>query len=129
MAAEELQALCAEWQKTLRLQDWEIAVRLVSAREFGDLSTHGDCDFHSKKKRAVIRILREEDKDPGVPCEHYRHYEAFQESNELVLVHELLHLYFAEQGCEACCHEFTIHALSLALLGLKYRHAEPKPDA
>lgn len=115
MTNEELQALLAEWQKTLRLQDWDIQVGFVRHWDL-DEDTAGTVKFFSRKKTASISILAEPDYSPS-----WR----FPLDSELTLVHELLHIH--AEGCTKSdppgdaliAEEQMVHALSTALVALK----------
>ena|SRR3990167_3747235 len=82
---DELQLVCAEWQKRLRLQDW--VVKAIIARNKDLLEkTQGTCSWVIQKKMATILIL-----DPIDYPEDTIH----PQDMEQTLVHELLHLHFA----------------------------------
>jgi hypothetical protein len=103
----ELEALCAEWQKRLRIQDWIITL-VVNY----DSSTCGSCTTCKSRKLATITVAHpdcnthENDKD----------YEA-------TLVHELLHVHAAgfdglleEDSAERMAYEQMIDLVSYALV-------------
>lgn len=74
---KEIEKLCREWQKRLRLQDW--VVRIVFTNEFSSFArTH----VHPEHKGATIRI-----RTAFSPFEH-----ACLDF-EVTLVHELIHLH------------------------------------
>lgn len=79
----KLQVLCWEWQRILRLQDWDIAAKVCSLHEMTDKQAYGEVEPFPAKMHAYIRILDpeqvEEDSRPWVDVER-------------TLVHELLHL-------------------------------------
>ena len=109
MTDEGLQALCAEWQAILRIQDWDIAVECVRAREIdGDL---GCADIYAPKRMARVQIARVEDVPPD--CAHI--------DPETTLVHELLHILLPHEDDEArkTAQEQAIHAISCSLVKLK----------
>jgi hypothetical protein len=77
---KQVMALCRYWQRTLRLQDWIIEVRLVHPDEI--LGNSGENTFNVIAKESVIKIC-----DPRL--------EKDPKAIEPTLVHELLHLHFA----------------------------------
>lgn len=86
----ELQELCAYWQSVLRLQDWDIRVKVSRLAEMPE-AAQGYCTWTLETKQATIQVL-----DPS-------DYEGLQGENaalwpqdlEATLVHELLHVHFA----------------------------------
>lgn len=108
----ELETLLKYWQEILRLQDWDIKVRL--ARHYEMSSTdQGDCSFLESKKTAVIQVLDSADYNPT---------HAWPQDQEQTLVHELIHLhlcYTATDGRLRIAEEQAVHVLSHALVGLK----------
>ena len=86
LTEDELQQLCAEYQKVLRLQDWTIVVRVLRARDFELKDCVGECRWVLPRKEAIIHILDPVDYPPG---------DKFPQDMERSLVHELLHLHFA----------------------------------
>ena len=88
-----LAKLCAEWQKRLRLQDWDVLVSYISKEEkekeeIGCAIT----EFHSQFKSVKIKVARPEDVAQYDICTDI----------EVTLVHELLHL-----CCDPFDHFFT----------------------
>lgn len=117
MSETELQALCREWQQILRLEDWDIEVRLTRNHEFPDKYHGGDCHVFVEKQCARIRILPEGDRLPDVMAPY---------DQEIDLVHEILHVAFKQSQPEIDDasphwqqHERAIHRVSEALVGLK----------
>jgi hypothetical protein len=86
MTEQELTSLCAEWQKTLRLQDWKILVQIKRTHDMPE-GLEGCIETTRTKKDAVIRILDPADYPPKA---------AWVQDMEATLVHELLHLHFPE---------------------------------
>src|SRR4051812_49909101 len=82
MTEKELEALLAEWQAVLRLQDWVVKVRLA---ESDLLNGVAHCAATSNRKLATIRISDPE----GLPRDGDG-----DRDMEADLVHELLHLHF-----------------------------------
>lgn len=110
---ENLDELLAEWQKTLRLQDWGIQVLLGRIFDMVDENTTGQCTWRLSNKTALIRILDPSDYNPSFlrPCDV-----------EKTLVHELLHLHFAPfcpLGSETDLHEQAIEAIATGLVKAK----------
>ena len=84
MTQDELQSLCSEWQKTLRLQDWDIRARFVKHYRFPQ-SKQGEVSCVEEQKTALIRILVPEDYEPD---------QEWPQDIEQTLVHELVHVHF-----------------------------------
>lgn len=117
MDNDTLQALLEEWQERLGLQNWDIRARLVTNRELADY--HGDATITLVNEQASIRILSPE------------HYELddsdFPHDPERTLVHELLHLLWAQwddfddgSSQDQLSHQ-TLDRLSRVLVKLKRR--------
>ena len=83
MTQAELEELCAEWQRKLRLQDWQ--VRVEFARYFDMPGRLGECDNCPLTKTATIRLLVPGDIGPQNAYPDIEH----------TIIHELLHLHFA----------------------------------
>ena len=82
MTASDLEYCLREWQKVLRLQDWDIKAELCSAaRLHGKL---GSCSVSFSKKAAKILILDRASHDATIDSD-------WPYDPELTLVHELLH--------------------------------------
>lgn len=113
MDQKTLEALLAEWQKTLRLQDWDIEIDVARRVDMHRMDVDGQCRWVLCNKSAFIRILDPIDHNPSMiaPCDPER-----------TLVHELLHLHFApfcELGSETYQHEQAIEAIAEALVTAK----------
>ena len=81
---DELVDLCREWQERLRLEHWDIALRIARACDF---TNEGDAEITwvLSKAKAIMKILDPVDYPAG----------PFKQDMEISLVHELLHLHFA----------------------------------
>lgn len=128
MSQEELQKLCAIWQRRLRLQDWQ--VKLVVERfwdhQKDDELSFARCHWFLHKKQARISMLDPGDFDPS-DFEH--------EPVEKSLVHELVHLHLAElteplekDTPQWRAMEQAVHALASALYDLACEAGEAKPS-
>lgn len=113
------------WQQLLRLQDWNIELRIVRQHELDDHETLAECEYYLERRDAIIRIIPPEDLD---------RFEASYLDNEardydITLVHELLHLHFAEfdSPLAELAHEQVINTLSRAFVKL-YRARDHAPD-
>lgn len=84
MTKEELKKKCAEWQKILRLQDWNVEVRMSRMSEMSDRDNLAECEYNQAKHSAIIRIIEPADYKDPIP-----------QDIEFLLVHELLHLHIA----------------------------------
>lgn len=89
MTQPELQALCAEWQQALRLQDWDVEVKIERLRWFDDKNTAATVIRHGMKQTAQLHVLDERDESDEV-------FPAYDQ--EVAVVHELLHICFKELG-------------------------------
>lgn len=126
MTQEELQALCADWQARLRLQDWDVFVVVKRERDMRS-NCMGSVNWVLPKRVAAIQILDPCDFPPDVVCE---------QDQEKTLVHELLHLHFApfavaeteDGGPQDLAQEQAINAIASALVKLKREAATPTPD-
>ena len=78
-----LERMAAKWQKLLRLQDWEVNIDYYRAREFANADALGECSFNLNSREGFIKILH--------PTDYEGTYDV-----EWVVVHELLHLHFAD---------------------------------
>lgn len=117
MTEHELVELCQQWQKVLRLQDWDVRARLVRWHEMREPCRNaGECEWSLSKKQAILRIVCPEDAGPN---DHWPH------DVERTLVHELLHLHLAPldrddmDPLEHTAMEQAIHAIACALVELK----------
>lgn len=112
---EEAQAACAEWQRILRLQDWDVKVHVLSGDHQDE---NGLCKQWPKTREALITLM-DAASFPG------RNYTSFPHDMEALLVHELLHIPFApmrpkEKDTMAFEHwEATIDTLARSFVALK----------
>ena len=83
MTQRDLENLLSKWQKSLRLQDWDIQVRFVRGHEIE--GNQAQIKHNNDYKNAVIRLRDPKDWPPG----------DWQEDSESDLVHELLHLHMS----------------------------------
>ena len=119
---EELKKLCKKWQKILRMQDWNIDLRLVHYSQIeGEIaSVLPDLP----RKSAIIRIADPSSKHKG------QDYEQDYVDDMLdSLVHELIHLHLEKvkptEDHQQSDFELVIVCLSEALVGL-YRKSRKK---
>lgn len=109
MALDELQVLCAEWQKRLRLQDWKVKVTFCRMRDMDD--AYGHMDTRNYFKEADIQIADPVDRTDASP------------DIEQTLVHELVHIHFAQletpEGYGLTMFENGIDLTAWALVNLK----------
>lgn len=82
---EQIEAIIIELQKIMRLQDWDIELKYLSAtemfRETNDITTIADCTRSRAHHLATIRLNYEADKTGEVVGGWYR-----------TLVHEMYHI-------------------------------------
>lgn len=119
LTPEPLTVMCREWQRRLRLQDWDVFPIIARAHQLGE-KTMGDCHPLDTKRLAKIRILHPDDY-PGSGF-----WDEKTDSWELTLVHELLHLHFHDLGFDwstrgprEIAAERAIDAIARALVGLE----------
>ncbi|MFN6572401.1 hypothetical protein [Dendronalium sp. ChiSLP03b] len=121
MILENPQQSCQEWQQRLKLQDWDISVKVVPHRE--SEGAWGNVRWNLQEKFADIKLL-----DPNDQSDGMRPY-----CMEETLVHELLHLHFALFDADAntpeqLAQEQAINALARALVNLKNANLLPQGD-
>lgn len=115
MTEPQLQRLTAEWQKILRLQDWDVHTETVRDRDMYSDNAQGECTWVLAHKEALIKL---ED-----PVDYHAH-EAWPQDQEKTLVHELVHLHFAPFMLERddpgyVAQEQAIELIAQALVSLK----------
>jgi len=109
---EQAQQACQEWQKILRLQDWEIVIKIKRARELQS-DCQAEVQWKNTKKIAIIHLVD--------PVDYQNDH--FPQDHEVSLVHELLHLHMSmfdqePDTPEGTAQEQAIHAISTALVEL-----------
>jgi|WetSurMetagenome_2_1015567.scaffolds.fasta_scaffold19622_8 hypothetical protein len=83
MTQKNLEKVCKEWQRKLRLQDWKVRIRFGLASEMTSEGRIGETRISFNNKSATIIILPEEQWGEDVWA-----------SMASVVRHELLHLHF-----------------------------------
>lgn len=83
---EELEALCKEYQRLLRMQDWRVKVAFVAAGEMPAAGLQGYSDASDHSLDANILIICAKDFPKAKAVNEY--------DPEQILVHELLHCKF-----------------------------------
>lgn len=118
---------CSYWQEVLRLQDWNIDVRLVRPHEMaGDKSPVAQTEVYEHRKDAIMRFLH-----PMDLITLQSHFLFGEEKDyDLNIVHELLHLHFAPfqeaiETSKGTAQEQAIEAISRAIVKL-HRHGKPQ---
>jgi hypothetical protein len=115
LTQSQLTKKCREWQKVLRLQDWDVTTEICRQRDLKDDDYAGQVRWILPIKQALISLV-----DPiDQPDNCIKEYDM-----EDSLVHELLHLHFAPLGTEhgtpeKIAEEQAINAISKALVKLK----------
>lgn len=112
---KEAESSLQEWQRVLRLQDWDIKIRIVRAKEFVNGDGMGEVRYKHQKQMAVINLL-----DPI----DYDEIHLWEQDHEITMVHELLHIHFmgfeAEEGTEQDnAQERAIDVISKSLVSLR----------
>ena len=111
-----MQQKCQEWQKRLRLADWDVDVKVVPAMDMYTTQLQGSVHWQMTERTANIKLVTPEDAAKQNPVRPY--------SIEETLIHELLHLHMApfepdtSQQAECLAMEFAINAIAGALLKL-----------
>jgi hypothetical protein len=109
----QIEALAREWQRELKIQDWDIVVKIVRGKKL--CTDDGGITFEEKRREAFIMI-----RDPrDVAKDRMKAYDM-----EVVLVHELLHCSLAPFTGALNSHadviqEQAVHAHSQALVRWK----------
>ena len=80
----QLEALCKEWQETLRLQDWDISLAFEDPFALQNGEARADSQVYEGSRFAHIRFVKPEKRREDV-LEPY--------DMERTLVHELIHIY------------------------------------
>jgi hypothetical protein len=118
MTESELQELCSEWQKRLKLQNWNIICKFVRHNEIG-ADTIAEAHYRLNLETAVLKVLDQDD--------YLRVWDRdFPQDIEESVVHELLHLELATlapeggyYGTQEIIQEQTIDRLARVLVALK----------
>lgn len=107
----DIQALCAEWQKILRLQDWGIKITFERHWRMAP-NRAGECSMVVNKKIAVIFILD--------PIDYSNDYVCSLDP-ERTVVHELVHLHLASNvsTLPETTEEQAVESLASAFVRLK----------
>lgn len=83
---DHLEELLEEWKSILHLEQWDIVLRRSRQKDFLEEDNQGEITFNNVECQAIIRIL-----DPidwvDTP---------FNQDMEKTLVHELLHIIYAD---------------------------------
>jgi hypothetical protein len=110
---KQLDAWLREWQKALRLQDWEVKIGLYREKSMGMDASEALNSYHMGLKRSLIQVrdLTDHANDD------------FPADPEASIVHELLHLHFApfhaRNGLANTFQEQAIEVLAQCLVALK----------
>jgi len=126
---QALQALAERvryWQEVLRLQDWNLDVRLCRTHEMrGDRQAIAQTEAFVHRKDAIMRFLHPMDTD--TVSMNFLFGE--ERDYDLNIVHELLHLHFTpfqreSETSEGVGQEQAIEAISRAIVKL-YQSVKP----
>jgi hypothetical protein len=117
---------CREWQHRLRLQDWDVRLRIARLSEMAD-GCVGFCSQHPTKRIADIDILDQRDVEAKGQVDW---------DWEVTLVHELLHIPMSDvlkgdytKTPEGIAAERMIDAVARASHGSSRRILIDAPDA
>lgn len=116
----ELRELCKEWQRILRLQDWDIHLSIERKAGMHDTDVEAQVRCTQAIKYANIKILDPIDTDNG----HRIESDKYQSDMEHALVHEMLHIKFDKaldgaKRTDKVAFEQAIDQTALALIRLK----------
>lgn len=118
MTQTALSRLCREWQRVLRLQDWNFFIRVKRSCDMSMAHVAGEFQPVLTKKEASIFLLSPID---------YPTDAVYPQDMEKTLVHEMIHAHFAPFW--DCCEEQhrvsmeqAIESLATALISLKRKH-------
>ena len=79
------------WQKVLYLQDWTVELRVCRLWEMSDSNTLAECHWFLQRKDAIIKVIHQNDLGSMT-----NRFIAGEEADyDVSIVHELLHLHFA----------------------------------
>jgi len=84
MTKEEIETTGKEWQQILGLDDWIIVWKKSRKEELELSACQGEVKYQLATKQAIVKIMDEVDWDNP----------DFTQDQEVVIVHELLHLKF-----------------------------------
>ncbi len=111
---EQLRQKCEDWQRILRLQDWDVRTSIVRARDMRTKESNAEITVNIQHRSATIRIIdpNDYDRENVNPQDMERH-----------LVHELLHIHlwpFTDEltGPLADAEEQAINMITGALIRL-----------
>lgn len=112
---QQMQAKCLDWQKRLRLADWNIGVRVVPAMEMERPDLRGCIEWHTHEKAATISLVHPDDATRQGGIVPY--------IIEDTLLHELLHLHLlgwqTDSDRELAELEFAINAIAGCIYELR----------
>jgi hypothetical protein len=97
----------SEWQERLFLQDWVIGLDLADELQIDGDDTAGTNEYNTTLKCSVITIRRHKGDESEM---------SMKVCHEHVLVHELLHLKYNWQECDALYESKYVDACEHALL-------------
>lgn len=120
VSLKETIQLCEYWQKIMRLQDWDIDIKLLGAWEME--GRYGTCRAFLDRRKARIELTRIEDYPPDHDGDKFEEYEK-------TLIHELGHVFFAplqldyDKPEEKLLEEQMVYSLEHALYALSQETA------
>ena len=107
LTEEELQEMCKDYQKLLRIQDWRIQVRIVDQASIGNAD--GKIAWDCNAKEAFLQIPTEDTRVGG------NLGNGKEQNMRLSLIHELIHICFgyADPQYEVGTLEFAVWEASI----------------
>jgi hypothetical protein len=110
-----LDACVSFWQRELGLEEWSIAVHVVSDEDLGGRD-EGDININWRSKTATIRVMRVEDSD--LPRRRARAVQRY------TIAHELMHLHLHLIGDPGRSNEKVVDTALVSLMRNKRRWHE-----
>lgn len=111
------------WQTILRLQDWNIILKLVRRHDMGVQGAIGCSDYAIDHKDCFIELCAPEDL-----YTYHARFAGEETDYEITLVHELLHLHFAPFMADETkdAHSNTYQELAINTLARSLVHLDRK---
>ena len=115
-----LEELLEEWKSILHLEQWDIELRRSRQKDFLESDSQGEIDFNRVECQAIIRIL-----DPVDWVDT-----PFKQDMEKTLVHELLHIIYADfepedsNSLQYTLWHRSIDSMARALVSLKRKEKQ-----
>lgn len=123
VSRRELDRALRKWQRLLRVEDWRVHAYFVHGLDVD--RGYGQAHIFTPKRQAIVRIVTPEDRSSDPQWEEA---DPGEFDWEVTLVHELLHVRFAELALDATSPdtdddvwkpwEPVIHAIATAMIAV-----------